>query len=79
MFCLALFREMRRVIADHVRPERLRLCRTPGTLMLRWPGTRHLPGMSATPLESLDTLTLNRYSWVTTPHFSTQQSVLQKW
>jgi hypothetical protein len=43
MFCLALFREMRRVIADHVRPERLRLCRTPGTLMLRWPGTRHLP------------------------------------
>jgi hypothetical protein len=23
------FREMRRVIADHVRPERLRLCRTP--------------------------------------------------
>jgi hypothetical protein len=69
---------MRRVIADHVRPERLRLCRTPGTLMLRWPGAPS-PG-ERTPLESLDTLTSNRYSWeVTTPHFSTQQSVLQKW
>jgi hypothetical protein len=50
MFCLALFREMRRAIADHVRPERLRLVIPLGTLMLRWPGTRHLRGMSATPL-----------------------------
>jgi hypothetical protein len=73
MFCLALFREMRRV-TDHVRPERLRLCRTPGTLMLRWPGTPSPRGIAI--LLSLDTLTS---TGTVGGHYAAhqQQSVLQ--